>query len=193
VAPLRSALIRASSIVLVAIASSIARAAGRSGQSRAPGTLNQDILPHPVGTPGGKPQTSAKKERERPYFPQPHFAGGAPQNPVSSKSEEKQSSLGSSLGSNLSARWRRCDAANRPADARPGRPRATDARHSRHARSRNHHGHRAATVTPQSPQAAGKLPCATILSSLDAADVDCLRTIVCEFIAFHAARTSLIS
>ena len=38
VAPLRSALIRASSIVLVAIASSIARAAGRSGQSRAPGT-----------------------------------------------------------------------------------------------------------------------------------------------------------
>ena len=89
-----------------------------------------------------------------------------------SKSEEKRPSLVSSLVSNLSARWRRCDAANRPADARPGRPRATDARHSRHARSRNHHGHRAATVTPQSPQAAGKLPCATILSSLDAAGVD---------------------
>jgi hypothetical protein len=47
----------------------------------------------------------------------------------------------------------------------------TDARHSRHARSRSHHGHRAATVTPESLQAAGKLPCATTLSSLDAAVV----------------------
>ena len=51
-----------------------------------------------------------------------------------------------------------------PAGCRP-----TDARHSRHARSRSHHGHRAATVTPESLQAAGKLPCATTLSSLDAA------------------------
>jgi hypothetical protein len=41
----------------------------------------------------------------------------------------------------------------------------TDARHSRHARSRSHHGHRAATVTTESLQAAGKLPCATTLSS----------------------------
>ena len=61
-------------------------------------------------------------------------------------------------------------------DARPGRPRArparlTDACHSRHARSRSHHGHRSATVTPESLQAAGKLPCATTLSSLDAAVV----------------------
>ena len=38
----------------------------------------------------------------------------------------------------------------------------TGARHSRHARSRSHHGHRSATVTPESLQAAGKLPCATI-------------------------------
>jgi hypothetical protein len=37
-------------------------------------------------------------------------------------------------------------------------------RHSRHARSRSHHGHRAAIVTPESLQAAGKLPCATTLS-----------------------------
>jgi len=49
----------------------------------------------------------------------------------------------------------------------------TDARHSRHARSRSHQGHRAATVTTESLQAAGKLPCATTLtlSSLDAAAV----------------------
>ena len=48
----------------------------------------------------------------------------------------------------------------------------TDARaHSRHARSRSHHGHRAAAATPESLQAAGKLPCATTLSSLDAAVV----------------------
>ena len=47
----------------------------------------------------------------------------------------------------------------------------TDARHSRHARSRSHQGHRAATVTTESLQAAGKLPCATTLSSLDAAVV----------------------
>jgi len=57
------------------------------------------ILPHPVGTPGGKPQrltASAKKEREheRPYFPPPRFAGGAPQHPVSSKSEEKHRNSG---------------------------------------------------------------------------------------------------
>ena len=50
--------------------------------------------------------------------------------------------------------------APRPAAARG----PTDARHSRHARSRSHHGHRAATVTPESLQAAGKLPCATTLS-----------------------------
>jgi len=47
----------------------------------------------------------------------------------------------------------------------------TDARHSRHARSRSHHGHRAAAATPECLQAAGKLPCATTLSSLDAAVV----------------------
>jgi hypothetical protein len=44
----------------------------------------------------------------------------------------------------------------------------TDARHSRLARSRSHQGHRAATVTTESLQAAGKLLCATTLSSLDA-------------------------
>jgi hypothetical protein len=62
------------------------------------------FFPTPVGTPGGKPQrltASAKKRALRPYFPTASFAGGAPQNPVSSKSEEKRSSLGSSLGSNL--------------------------------------------------------------------------------------------
>jgi hypothetical protein len=47
----------------------------------------------------------------------------------------------------------------------------TDARQSRHARSRSHHGHRAAAATPECLQAAGKLPCATTLSSLDAAVV----------------------
>ena len=58
-----------------------------------------------------------------------------------------------------------------PTRAPAGRSRLTDARHSRHARSRSHHGHRSATVTPESLQAAGKLPCATTLSSLDAAAV----------------------
>ena len=57
----------------------------------------------------------------------------------------------------------------------------TDARHSRHARSRSHHGHRAATVTPESLQAAGKLPCATTLSSLDAAVVTRRRHRVTSF------------
>ena len=57
----------------------------------------------------------------------------------------------------------------------------TDARHSRHARSRSHHGHRAATVTPESLQAAGKLPCATTLSSLDAAVVTRRRRRVTSF------------
>ena len=72
------------------------------------------------------------------------------------------------------------------AAARPGRPRVgrgpTDARHSRHARSRSHHGHRATTVTPESLQAApGKLPCATTLSSLDAAAVARRRRRVTSF------------
>ena len=57
----------------------------------------------------------------------------------------------------------------------------TDARHSRHARSRSHHGHRAATVTPESLQAAGKLLCATTLSSLDAAVVTRRRRRVTSF------------
>ena len=57
----------------------------------------------------------------------------------------------------------------------------TDARHSRHARSRSHHGHRSATVTPESLQAAGKLPCATTLSSLDAAVVTRRRRRVTSF------------
>ena len=68
---------------------------------------------------------------------------------------------------------RRCDSdpagAATPQIAPPTRAPAgrgpTDARHSRHARSRSHHGHRAATVTPESLQAAGKLPCATTMSS----------------------------
>ena len=67
--------------------------------------------------------------------------------------------------------------APRPAAARG----PTDARHSRHARSRSHHGHRAATVTPESLQAAGKLPCATTLSSLDAAVVTRRRRRVTSF------------
>jgi len=57
----------------------------------------------------------------------------------------------------------------------------TDARHSRHARSRSHHGHRAATVTTESLQAAGKLLCATTLSSLDAAVVTRRRHRVTSF------------
>jgi len=57
----------------------------------------------------------------------------------------------------------------------------TDARHSRHARSRSHQGHRAATVTTESLQAAGKLPCATTLSSLDAAVVTRRRHRVTSF------------
>ena len=57
----------------------------------------------------------------------------------------------------------------------------TDARHSRHARSHSHHGHREATVTPQSLQAAGKLLCATTLSSLDAAVVTRRRRRVTSF------------
>ena len=57
----------------------------------------------------------------------------------------------------------------------------TDARHSRHARSRSHQGHHAATVTPESLQAAGKLPCATTLSSLDAAVVTRRRHRVTSF------------
>ena len=59
-----------------------------------------------------------------------------------------------------------------PPTRAPAGRRLTDARHSRHARSRSHHlGHRSATVTPESLPAAGKLPCATTLSSLDAAVV----------------------
>jgi len=57
----------------------------------------------------------------------------------------------------------------------------TDACHGRHARSRSHHGHRAATVTPESLQAAAKLPCATTLSSLDAAVVTRRRHRVTSF------------
>jgi hypothetical protein len=57
----------------------------------------------------------------------------------------------------------------------------TDARHSRHARSRSHQGHRAATVTTESLQAAGKLLCATTLSSLDAAVVTRRRHRVISF------------
>ena len=57
----------------------------------------------------------------------------------------------------------------------------TDARHSRHARSRSHQGHHAATVTTESLQAAGKLPCATTLSSLDAAVVTRRRHRVTSF------------
>ena len=48
-------------------------------------------------------------------------------------------------------------------------------------RSRSHHGHRSATVTPESLQAAGKLPCATTLSSLDAAVVKRRRRRVTSF------------
>ena len=48
-----------------------------------------------------------------------------------------------------------------PPTRAPAGRRPTDARHSRNARSRSHHGHRSATVTPESLQAAGKLPCAT--------------------------------
>jgi hypothetical protein len=48
-------------------------------------------------------------------------------------------------------------------------------------RRRSHHGPRAATVTPQSPQAAGKLLCATTLSSLDAAVVTRRRRRVTSF------------
>ena len=62
-----------------------------------------------------------------------------------------------------------------------GSPTHNDARHSRHARSRSHHGHRSATVTPESLQAAGKLPCATTLSSLDAAVVTRRRRRVTSF------------
>jgi hypothetical protein len=45
------------------------------------------ILPHPVGTPGGKPQrltASAKKVRERPYFPQPRLLEEPLRNELSS-------------------------------------------------------------------------------------------------------------
>ena len=59
----------------------------------------------------------------------------------------------------------------------------TDARHSRHARSRSHHGHRSATVTllNHSRRLALKLPCATTLSSLDAAVVTRRRRRVTSF------------
>ena len=67
--------------------------------------------------------------------------------------------------------WWRCDAANRPPTRAPAGREPTDARHSRRARARSHHGHRAAAATPECLQAAGKLPCATTLSSLDAAVV----------------------
>ena len=65
----------------------------------------------------------------------------------------------------------------------PGSPAcgALAARHGRHARSHSHHGHREATVTPQSLQAAGKLLCATTLSSLDAAVVTQRRRRVTSF------------
>ena len=68
-----------------------------------------------------------------------------------------------------------------PPTRAPAGRRPTDARHSRHARSRSHHGHRSATVTPESLQAAGKLPCATTLSSLDAAVVTRRRRRVTSF------------
>ena len=68
-----------------------------------------------------------------------------------------------------------------PPTRAPAGRRLTDARHSRHARSRSHHGHRSATVTPESLQAAGKLPCATTLSSLDAAVVTRRRRRVTSF------------
>jgi hypothetical protein len=65
----------------------------------------------------------------------------------------------------------------------PGSPAcgALAARHGRHARSHSHHVHREATVTPQSLQAAGKLLCATTLSSLDAAVVTQRRRRVTSF------------
>ena len=65
----------------------------------------------------------------------------------------------------------------------PGSPAcgALAARHGRHARSHSHHGHREDTVTPQSLQAAGKLLCATTLSSLDAAVVTQRRRRVTSF------------
>ena len=138
----------------------------------------------------------------RPYFPQPRFAGGAnfrfvcpsvcPARATSQIWEQKRCSL---LLRTRQPKFLhrpkrlRCDSdpagAATPQIAPPTRApagrRPTDARHSRHARSRSHHGHRSATVTPESLQAAGKLPCATTLSSLDAAVVTRRRRRVTSF------------
>ena len=135
------------------------------------------ILPHPRGTPGGKPlrlTARVKIARARPdrFWPaEPFFAVSVclcvcP--------------CIQSVVPNLGARWEnrrrrfapsndgpqilhlpkrlRCDSdpagAATPQIAPPTRApagrRLTDARHSRHARSRSHHGHRSATVTPES-------------------------------------------
>ena len=138
----------------------------------------------------------------RPYFPQPRFAGGAnfrfvclsvrPARATFQIWEKKRCSL---LLRTRQPKFLhrpkrlRCDSdpagAATPQIAPPTRApagrRLTDARHSRHARSRSHHGHRSATVTPESLQAAGKLPCATTLSSLDAAVVTRRRRRVTSF------------
>ena len=103
----------------------------------------------------------------------------APSNDVSTKC-----STGREEASTCQRLWWRSYAANRAADARaPAGRGTTDARHSRgHARTRSHHGPRAATVTPESLEAAGKLPCATTqLSSLNAAVVTRRRRRVTSF------------
>ena len=137
----------------------------------------------------------------RPYFPQPRFAGGAnfrfvrvsvcvsvcPARATSQIWEQKRAlcSFERRHPKFLHRPKRlRCDSdpagAATPQIAPPTRApagrRLTDARHSRHARSRSH---LVATVRPpsllkpesRSRRLALKLPCATTLSSLDAAVV----------------------
>ena len=173
-----------------------------------PQFLRSLILPHPR-SPGGKPQrltARVKIASARPYFPQPRFAGGANFRFVclsvclSVCGARATSQIWEQKRCSLLLRTRqpkflhrpkrlRCDSdpagAATPQTAPPTRApagrRLTDARHSRHARSRSHHGHRSATVTPESLQAAGKLPCATTLSSLDAAVVTRRRRRVTSF------------
>ena len=168
---------------------------------------SEEILPHPRGTPGGKPQrltARAKIARARPD----RFWPGEALFDLSVRVSVCPSVRGARATSQIWEQKRalcsferrhpkflhrpmrlRCDSdpagAATPQIAPPTRAPAsrgpTDARHSRHARSRSHHGHRSATVTPESLQAAGKLPCATTLSSLDAAVVTRRRRRVTSF------------
>ena len=142
------------------------------------GILNiQSLLPHPRGTPGGKPQrltARAKIARARPdrFWPGealfdlsvcPSVCGAR----ATSQIWEQKRALCSFERRHPKFLHRpkrlRCDSdpagAATPQIAPPTRApagrRLTDARHSRHARSRSHHGHRSATVTPESLQAAG--------------------------------------